>query len=127
MNYSHLFLYGFLGLAALSFFSTVGAFASRFFRFRYIYIALFCIPVYILVSFFICKEYNLGKSLLVNAVIGFYEATIGSKLCELCKPFYSEEDLAVKENVQLPKNVSLPFTLVFAIFFTFVGYWVSLL
>ena len=92
MNYTHLIIYGVYGLAFLTILSTIGAILSRKLRFKYSYLSYLQPLLYIFLGYLICKEYNLGKALLVNALLGLYDGTVGNRLSDWCKPYQSEEE-----------------------------------
>lgn len=127
MDYTRLFIFTIGGITILSLLTTVGAIVSRKLQFRYAYLSVLHTILYVLLGYLVCKEYDLGKAVLVNALVGFYDGTVGDKLGELCKPYLSEEDLESDKEMKglIPENMSLPLTVLFAMFLAFPGYWMT--
>ena len=77
MAYTNLIKYLIIGIFSITLVDTLGAVASRKMNFKYIYLSFISIAIFILVAFFVSKEYILTNVLLTNAILGLYDCTIG--------------------------------------------------
>lgn len=70
-------IYALVGLASITLVDTIGAIASRKMNFKYSYLSVVSFTIYILVAFFVAKDYSLPLALFINAILGLYDGTIG--------------------------------------------------
>lgn len=77
MNYQSLFLYLIAGFIIITFIDTIGAAASAKFQFKYVYLSLLSLLVYIALGFIISKYFDFKKVIMINGLLGLYDGTIG--------------------------------------------------
>ena len=70
-------IYALVGLASITLVDTIGAIASRKMNFKYSYLSVVSFTIYILVAFFVAKDYSLPLALFINAILGLYDGTKG--------------------------------------------------
>jgi len=81
MNYYlYITIYFLTGLICITLIDTVGAVASRKLNFKYTYLSIVSFIVYIGIGYLISKQYGLTIALIVNAILGLYDSTVGMSL-----------------------------------------------
>lgn len=85
MSYSNLALYIFFGLFSITIVATAGAIASRKFKFKYVYLSVLSVVIYLLVGYLVDRQFGLWIAISVNGLLGLYDGTVGLKLCMLLK------------------------------------------
>lgn len=119
MNYVNVLPVLLCGLLVVTLIATVGAIASRKFNFQYTWLSLASAILYTWFGYIIAHEFDLLMALIVNNVIGFYDATVGLKLCIVCKANFRMVD----EEVELPSTQFSVATMMFvSTALTFLGY-----
>lgn len=88
------------GLLVVTIIATIGAIASRKLNFQYTWLSLASAVFYTYAGYLLSRETDLLMALIVNNVIGFYDATIGLKLCMAFKANFKMVD----EEVELPST-----------------------
>jgi hypothetical protein len=111
-----------LGLSIVTVIDTVGAIASRYFRFNYGYLSIFSFSVYFLIGYLASTQSNLNIVLLVSVIVGIYDATVGWKLCLLLKANFTLTEEQVKKTTL---SFRLAAMLICSSFFACLGYWVA--
>ena len=110
------------GIIAVTLLSTLGAWASKRFKFRFVYLSFFSILLYILLGAYLSETQGLSIAILVNLMIGFWDATIGWKLVKKIKP---ETGLSEEQLQKMSTSTNLTIMLFVSTFFTFIGYGIS--
>jgi hypothetical protein len=85
MNYTLALLCLFCGLGAVTLIAILGSIASRKLGFKYAYFIIPSSAVYILLAIISSSKHSLYTTLLINAIVGFYDGTIGFKLSIILK------------------------------------------
>ncbi len=111
-----------VGIIAITLLNTVGAYASKKYKFRFVYLSMFSILIYILLGAYLSKTQGLNIAILVNLAIGFYDATIGWKLMRRIKP---ETGLTEDQLKLMNTSTNLKIMLFVSTVFTFIGYGIS--
>lgn len=107
------------GLLVVTLIATLGAIASRQFNFHYSWLSLVSAILYIYAGYLVSSQYGLLMAIIVNNLIGFYDATIGLKLSIACKANFK----IVDEEVELPSSQFSVVTMMFvSSILAFVGY-----
>jgi Flp pilus assembly pilin Flp len=83
-------------LAVVTLIATIGAWASRQFRFNYGYLSIISFILYLLLGYTVSSVAGLIMALLASLVVSFYDATVGWKLALWMKANteMAEEELA---------------------------------
>lgn len=110
------------GIIAVTLLSTLGAWASRKFNFRFVYLSFFSILLYIILGAYLSKTQGLNIAILVNLMIGFWDATIGWMLVRKIKP---QTGLTEEQLQKMNTSTNLTIMLFVSTFFTFIGYGIS--
>lgn len=119
MNYVNVLPVLLCGLLVVTLIATLGAIASRKFNFQYTWLSLASAVLYTWFGYLVAHEFDLLMALIVNNVIGFYDATVGLKLCIVCKANFRMVD----EEVELPSTQFSVATMMFvSTALTFLGY-----
>lgn len=100
-------LYLLAGVVLVTILSTAGAIASRKFNFKYTYLTIVSIILYLSVGYLTGKNDDLQTAILSCALLGVYDATVSYWLCIKLKAIGTEK---------LPPSINLP-TIVTMIFF----------
>ena len=108
------------GLLAVTLIDTVGAWASRRFRFNYVILSGLSFGVYIFIGSYISKQIGFSTALLINFAVAFYDATVGWYLCQKCKANIELPD-GYLESITTKRNLTL--MLGWAILLTCAGYY----
>ncbi|WP_421942877.1 hypothetical protein [Pedobacter sp.] len=74
-----------IGLASITFIDSVGAMLSRKMQFKYTYLSIISFMVYIAIGYVVSINHPLIFAMVINAFLGFYDATIGMKLSLIFK------------------------------------------
>jgi hypothetical protein len=77
LNYLTLFLYLLSGVVIVTIIDTIGAILSRILQFKYIYLIVFSAALYILMGYFVSRDFNLTAVIAVNALLGLYDGSVG--------------------------------------------------
>jgi hypothetical protein len=107
------------GLLCITLIDTVGAYASRRLNFNYGYLAILSFAIYTVLGGVISKTHGLIIALLVNMVIGLYDATIGWKLS---RRLNANTGLSNDELKELTPSTNLTVMLAVSLLFTYIGY-----
>ena len=75
-----LVIYTLIGLLVITIIDTLGAIASRKLDFNYAYLTPVSLAVYLLIGYFVSKDYGLYYAILSCCVTGLFDATIGWNL-----------------------------------------------
>lgn len=110
------------GIIAVTLLSTLGAYASKKLKFRFVYLSFFSILLYILLGAYLSETQGLSIAIMVNLMIGFWDATIGWKLVKKIRP---ETGLTDEQLQKMSTSTNLTIMLFVTIFFTFIGYGIS--
>jgi len=120
MNYYlPLTIYFLTGLIFITLIDTIGAFASRKLNFKYVYLSVVSFIVYVGIGYLISKQYGVTLALITNAILGFYDSTVGMRLSIIVKA-NSNDVTGIEGN---PKMIIGIITT--AISFGLVGYFLS--
>jgi hypothetical protein len=122
MTYFDLVLYLAAGLISITLIDTVGAIASRKMNFRYIYLSALSFLVYILIGYFISKQYGLTVALFINGIVGLYDGTIGLYLSLILKANNGMDDEQIQKMLGINSAIVMIIT---SIPFTLIGYGLS--
>ena len=107
------------GLLAIALIDTVGAIASRVFRFNYAYLSILSLVVYTAMGYLVARKAGFSIALLVNLALGFFDATVGLKLSMWAKANLG----AYKDEVEnTPVTHMLTIMLFVSMFFAYIGY-----
>lgn len=119
MNYIAVIPVLMCGLLVVTVIATVGAIASRKFNFQYTWLSIASAILYTYAGYLLSRQTDLLMALIVNNVIGFYDATIGLKLCIAFKANFQMVD----EEVELPSTQFSVATMMFvSTMLTLLGY-----
>lgn len=121
-NYTFLIPVILLSLLAITIIDTVGAVASRKLNFRYMWLSILSFAVYILVGYIISKEGGLLLAVIVNFLLGFYDATVGNQLAIALKANYMLKD---EEKKYLSNHYSIISMMLFSPIMAFIGYLIA--
>lgn len=91
-------------------------------NFKYIYLSFISIAIYILVAFFVSKEYILTNVLLTNAILGLYDCTIGLWLSIVLRANNGLTAEQIKELFTLKSSIAF---IVISVFFGLIGFELS--
>jgi hypothetical protein len=120
MNYSHALICLGIGLLSLLLIATIGSIASRKLNFKYTYLAILSLLIYISAGYFVSKEYPLSTALLVNFLLGFFDGTAGFKLSVALK---ANMGLSAEEITKLVNAKTSPLVMIFiSLLLAVVGY-----
>lgn len=120
MNYLHLSFYFIYGLVAITGIATLGAVASRKFEFKYSAFIILSLVIYISMGYFISKDFEFKRAVLVNGLLGLYDGTIGFWLSLKLK---ANTGISDKELEVIKGKPSIAITMVvLAIVFAAIGY-----
>ncbi|HMW65385.1 MAG TPA: hypothetical protein PKC82_00550 [Chitinophagaceae bacterium] len=122
MAYTNLIKYLIIGIFSITLVDTLGAVASRKMNFKYIYLSFISIAIYILVAFFVSKEYILINVLLTNAILGLYDCTIGLWLSIVLRANNGLTAEQIKELFTLKSSIAF---IVISVFFGLIGFELS--
>jgi hypothetical protein len=81
LDYSSLLLYFLSGIAIITIIDSVGAILSRVLNFKYVYLIVVSVALYIFMGYLVAKNFNLSIALAINAVLGLYDGSAGLWLC----------------------------------------------
>ena len=81
MQINPIVIYIVFSLAGIVLIATAGAIASRKMNFNYSLLGGFSLFIYIFLGYFVSKKAELSSVVLSSALIGFFDSTIGWKLC----------------------------------------------
>ena len=112
MNYLVAAYYLIPGIIIIVLTGTLGAIASRKYDFKYSYLSIVSVAMYILIGFLASRQAGLVTAVVVNCVLGVIESTIGLLLSIKLKA-----NIAVSPE-RLAKLVN-PNTALFALLFAF--------
>lgn len=110
------------GILVITLLNTVGAYASKKYQFRFVYLSLFSILLYILLGAYLSNKHGLTIAILVNLAIGFFDATVGWMLVRKIKPKTGLTDEQLK---MMNPATNLKIMLFVSTFFTIIGYGIS--
>ena len=85
MNYTVPITYFVISIIAVTLIDTVGAIASRKLKFKYGYLSFLSLAVYFALAYLNANYITLVSVVLVNAVLGFYDGTVGFWLSIILK------------------------------------------
>ncbi len=120
MNYYlHITIYFLAGLICITLIDTVGAVASRKLNFKYTYLSIVSFIVYIGIGYLISKQYGLTFALIVNAILGLYDSTVGLSLSIRAKA-NTGNITGVEGNPKMIIGM-----IITAVFFGLMGYFLS--
>lgn len=122
MAYTNLIKYLIIGIFSITLVDTLGAVASRKMNFKYIYLSIFSFAIYILVAFFVSKEYILTNVLLTNAILGLYDCTIGLWLSIVLRANNGLTAEQIKELFTLKSSIAM---IVISVIFGLMGFELS--
>ena len=122
MAYTNLIKYLIIGIFSITLVDTLGAVASIKMNFKYIYLSFISIAIYILVAFFVSKEYILTNVLLTNAILGLYDCTIGLWLSIVLRANNGLTAEQIKELFTLKSSIAF---IVISVFFGLIGFELS--
>ena len=81
LDYSSLLLYFLSGITIITVIDSVGAILSRVLNFKYVYLIVVSVALYIFMGYLVAKNFNLSIALAINAVLGLYDGSAGLWLC----------------------------------------------
>ncbi|HUM98259.1 MAG TPA: hypothetical protein PK275_10400 [Chitinophagaceae bacterium] len=122
MANTNLIKYLIIGIFSITLVDTLGAVASRKMNFKYIYLSIFSFAIYILVAFFVSKEYILTNVLLTNAILGLYDCTIGLWLSIVLRANNGLTAEQIKELFTLKSSIAM---IVISVIFGLMGFELS--
>ena len=109
MTYTDLLPVLLAGLLVVTFISTVGAIASRLFNFNYMWLSFASALAYTGMGYLLAGKYGLLMAIIVNNLVGFYDATVCLKLSIVCKANFK----IVDEELELPSSQFSVVTMMF--------------
>lgn len=112
-------IYTIAALVVVTLLDTIGAIASRVFKFRYTSLAVFSFAVYVLIGYLIA---GISLALLAALVVGFYDGTVGWILCKRCKANFGVSDEVIEK---MTSTSNLTVMLFIAPLFTFIGHLIA--
>ena len=77
MSYLPLFVIFLSGLAGIMLVATVGAIASRVFKFKYAWLSIVSVVVYTMTGYYFSQTYGLPIALYMNGLLGLVDGTAG--------------------------------------------------
>src|ERR1022692_1216542 len=92
MNFLYPTIYFICGITAITLLDTFGAIASRRYNFKYASLLIPSLLLYIFIGFLSSRRFGINVALFINALIGFYDGTIGFWLCIKFKGVGTEEE-----------------------------------
>lgn len=122
MNYTPALLSLLCSIGAITLIATLGAIASRKFNFKYVYLILPSSAVYIGLAIISSDHYNLYTTLLINALVGFYDGTIGFKLSIYLK---ANTGLDEEKSIQYQNSKQAFMMICVAVMLGLIGYALS--
>ncbi len=111
-----------LGLLGITIIDTVGAVASRKLNFRYMWLSVLSFAVYIFIGYTVSSQGGLLLAVIVNFLLGFYDATVGNQLAIALKANYM---LKEEEKKYLSNHYSILSMMLFAPLMAFIGYLIA--
>jgi hypothetical protein len=122
MDYKYILLVLLSGLLTVTFIDSVGAFASRKLQFNYAWLSVVSFMAYTFVAYTVSLQGGLLLAIIVNNLIGFYDATVGFKMALALKANYiiKEED---KKYLSMDTTVAT--MMIIATVFAFIGYFIT--
>lgn len=121
-HYAYLLPIILLALFAVTFIDTVGAWASRKFDFNYMRLSVASFIVYILIGYLIARQDGLLMAVIVNLLVGFYDATVGLKLALILRANYR---LKEEEKQYLTTHFSVISMMLISPIMAFIGYLIA--
>lgn len=119
MNYTNVLPVLLSGILVVTLIATVGAIASRKLNFNYMWLSFASAIAYTCMGYFISANFGLLMAVIVNNLVGFYDATICLKLSIACKANFK----IVDEEVELPSSQFSVVTMMFvSTALAFLGY-----
>lgn len=108
-----------LGLVAITLVATLGAWVSRKFNFNYSRLTLISLSIYITIGYLVAKRAGLNAAILANAVMAFFDATVG---WNLCLRFQAKLSLKEEESLNTPASIRVILMIVIGAACGYVGY-----
>lgn len=109
-------------LVAITILDTLGAVASRIFKFNYTSLAILSCTVYGLIGYLISPVSGLSMALLASLIVAFYDGTIGWTLSKKCKPNFGVSEELIQK---ISATSNLTVMLFIAPLFTFIGHLIA--
>lgn len=90
MSFSHSFFYFITAIGLVTLIDTAGALASRYVGFKYEYLSILSVAVYIGLGYFLGQHFAAFPTLLLGFLLGAYDGSVGFRPAILCKANYGE-------------------------------------
>ena len=113
-----LVLYTICGLLAITFLDTIGAIASRKFKFLYTFLTVLSLMVYTALGYFVASNYNAGAAIMSACLVGIYDATAGWNICTRLNANFGLSDEQI-EQITMPRRITT--MLIMASAFGYIG------
>ena len=121
-NYTFLLPVILLGLLGITIIDTVGAVASSKIHYRYMWLSVLSFAEYIYIGYTVSSQGGLLLAIIVNFLLGFYDATVGNQLAIALKANYM---LKEEEKKYLSNHYSILSMMLFAPLMAFIGYLIA--
>jgi hypothetical protein len=122
MNNTNVLIYLAIGISLITLISTAGAIASRKLNFKYTYLAIISLVIYITIGYFISKEHGLKVCLVVNGLLGLFDGTAGLKLSILLK---ANTGISTEESLKKADTKTAILMSLLAILFGLIGFGIT--
>jgi hypothetical protein len=109
------------GLVAVTLIGTIGAIASRRLNFNYMWLSIASCIVYTYVGYRVAANYGPLMAVIINNLVGFYDATVGLKLAMGLKANY---ELSEEEKKYLTPPYTISSMLFIATALALLGYYI---
>lgn len=90
--------YFIIGFFLISSLSTLGAIASRRFNFKYTYLVVPSILIYLFLGFMLSKWFIIEFTFLVCAILGLFDALVGSRLAIFFRANVNSKEVKILES-----------------------------
>lgn len=117
--YLQLTIFFLIGLTCITLIDSLGAVASRKFNFKYSYLSILSFAVYIGIGYLLSNHFQLMIIVVITALLGLYDSTIGLKLSTRLNA-HSENIDIVKSNIKIVISM-----IMVAVLFGFIGYCIN--
>lgn len=117
-------IYFLLGLAVIIFISTIGAVGSRKLDFKYSYLGVISVLLYIGLGFLISKQEGILHVLIINGILGLLDSTLGYNLSI---SFKANNGYAKQESLKMIGLKTSIGMILFTVALGLVGYVVGLM
>ena len=124
MNYFNLTIPLIIGLISITVIDTVGAVVSRTMKFNYAYLSILTFVVYTSIGYYVSTHYQLSIALLINAIMGLYDGSIGFWLSIILK---SNSGLTIEQSYEMLGVKSALAMIIASIAFGLIGFGLSIL